>query len=67
MKLVVLVLLLAIIVSLGSGLFFLRKDNQGSPRLLNALKVRVALSATLVAVLVAAYFMGWIAPATALP
>lgn len=67
MKLIVIILLLAIIVSLGSGLFYLTRDDHGSSRLLKALKVRVALSATLVVFLVAAYFMGWIAPATALP
>ncbi len=60
MKLVVIVLLLAIIASLGSGLYYLAKDGQNSPRLLNALKVRVALSAVLVLFLVASYLMGWI-------
>jgi uncharacterized membrane protein len=59
MKLIVLILLLAIVVSLGYGLVFLSKDNRGSKRLLNALRVRVALSAILVAFLVLSYFMGW--------
>jgi hypothetical protein len=67
MKLLVLVLLLAIVASLGSGLFFLGKDNQGSPRVLKALTIRVALSVTLVAVLVTAYFLGWVQPATVVP
>ncbi len=67
MKLVVLLLLFAIIVSLGSGLFYLSKDDKGSRRLLNSLRVRVVLSATLVALLVTGYFMGWIAPPTAPP
>ena len=62
MKLIVLVLLLAIVASLGSGLFYLSKDNQGSPRVLKALKIRVALSITLVMFLLAAYFLGWLAP-----
>lgn len=60
MKLVVIVLLLAIVASLGSGLYFLARDDQDSTRLLNALKVRVALSAVLVLFLVVSYFMGWI-------
>lgn len=59
MKLIVLILLLAITVSLGYGLFFLSKDNQSSTRLLTALKLRVALSAVLIAFLVLSYFMGW--------
>lgn len=62
MKIFVIVMLLAIIASLGSGLFFLSKDDQGSPRVLNALKIRVALSALLVIALVVAYFAGWIGP-----
>jgi hypothetical protein len=59
MKLIVLILFLAIVVSLAYGLVFLSKDNRGSKRLLNALRVRVALSAILVAFLVLSYFMGW--------
>jgi len=62
MKIVVLILLLAIVTSLGSGLFYLAKDDQGSPRVLKALKIRVALSATLIVFLLLAYFMGWIQP-----
>jgi len=61
-KIIVILLLLGIVLSLGSGLFFLTRDNQGSPRLLNALRIRVALSITLVAFLLTAYFAGWIAP-----
>lgn len=60
MKLVVIVLLLAIIASLGSGLYFLARDDQNSPRLLTALKIRVALSAVLILFLIVSYFMGWI-------
>ena len=67
MKILVLILLLAIIASLGSGLFFLGKDNQGSPRVLKALTIRVALSVSLVAILVTAYFLGWIQPSTVVP
>jgi len=59
-KIVVFVLLLAIVASLGSGLFFLAKDDQNSTRLLSALKLRVALSAVLILFLVVSYFMGWI-------
>ena len=62
MKLVVLLILLAIIVSLGSGLFFLSRDTQGSVRMLKALKIRVALSAALIGLLIVAYFLGWITP-----
>lgn len=59
MKLVVIVLLLAIVASLGSGLFYLAKDDKNSPRVLNALKLRVALSAILILFLLLSYYMGW--------
>lgn len=60
MKAIVLILLAAIVVSLGSGLFFLSKDNQDSRRVLNALKVRVALSLVLILFLVSSFYFGWI-------
>ncbi len=59
MKYVVYILLAAIVASLMSGLFYLRKDGGDSEKLLKALKVRVALSAVLVGFLVLGYFMGW--------
>jgi hypothetical protein len=62
MKLIILAMLIAVIAALGSGLFYLSKDGQGSPRMLNALKIRVALSALLILMLVLAYFMGWTGP-----
>jgi len=62
MKLVILLLLLAIVSSLASGLWFLAKDDQGSTRLLTALKFRVGLSALLIGFLVFGYLQGWISP-----
>jgi len=64
MKLVVILLLAAVVVSLFSGLFFLVKDKDAtdSTRLLTSLKIRVALSLTLIVVLVVSYFAGWITP-----
>ena len=60
MKLVVFVLLAAIIISLGSGLYYLSRDDSDSRKVLKALKIRVVLSAVLILFLVASYFMGWI-------
>jgi hypothetical protein len=62
MKLVVFVLLAAVVASLASGLFFLAKDEKGSPRVLKALKIRVALSVFLILFLVVSYYFGWISP-----
>jgi len=62
MKAFVLLILLAILISLGSGLYYLIRDREGSPRLLKALILRVGLSAVLILFLVISYFMGWISP-----
>jgi hypothetical protein len=59
-KAIVFILLAAIVVSLGSGLFFLTRDKQDSTRMLKALKVRVALSIVLLAFLLSAFYFGWI-------
>jgi len=61
-KFIVFALLAAVVASLGSGLYFLARDDKGSPRMLRALKIRVALSAALVLFLVASYYLGWIRP-----
>lgn len=62
MKAIVLILFAAIIISLGSGLFFLTKDDQNSPRVLKALKIRIGLSIALILFLAIAYALGWIRP-----
>jgi hypothetical protein len=60
MKYVVYCLLAAILISLFSGLFFLSRDNADSAKVLRALKIRVALSVTLVLFLLLSYVAGWI-------
>ncbi len=62
MKVIILILLAAVVVSLFSGLFFLVRDRDSpeSTRMLTSLKIRVVLSITLVVFLVAAYLLGWI-------
>ena len=62
MKYVVYALLAAILISLGSGLFYLSRDDADSMKVLRALKIRVALSAVLILFLVASYFLGFIQP-----
>ena len=62
MKLIVILILVAILASLGSGLYYLSKDGQGSPRVLKALKIRVALSIALIVFLLVSYGIGWISP-----
>jgi len=62
MKLTLIIILLAVLFSLGSGLWFLAKDDQGSTRVLRALKIRVLLSAILIGFLLFGYYQGWIFP-----
>lgn len=62
MKIIVIAGLVAVIVSLFSALYYLYHDKGQGTRMVKMLAVRVALSASLVAFLVIAYSMGWIAP-----
>jgi hypothetical protein len=62
MKFLVILMLLAIVASLGSGLFFLVKDGGGSKRMVKALTVRVTLSVVLILLLFIAWAAGLIQP-----
>ncbi len=64
MKLLVIVVLLGILASLGSGLFYLVKDGDDQRRVLRALTLRVALSVLLFLVLMGAWLGGFIQPNT---
>lgn len=60
MKLVVIILLVAIVGSLGSALFYLVRDKGGSDRTVKSLTIRVGLSLTLFLLLMAGYYFGFI-------
>lgn len=62
LKLLIVILLLAVLASLFSGLFFVQRDQGRSTRTVRALTVRVALSLLLFAVLVIAFHLGWLVP-----
>ena len=59
-KIVVILFLLAIFASLGSALFTLFRDRDGSTRTVRALTIRISLSIGLFALLMASYYFGWI-------
>jgi hypothetical protein len=61
-KLLIVAVLIAIVASLGSGLFHLVKDDGQSKRMVNALTVRVALSVALFVLLFIAWRTGLITP-----
>lgn len=62
MKLLVILVLLGILASLGSGLVFLVKDKDDSRRVLRALTLRIALSVLLFLLIIGAWFFGLIEP-----
>ncbi len=64
MKLFVILVLLGIVYSLGSALFFLMKDKDNERRVLRARTIRVGLSVLLFLLLIGAYFAGLIQPNT---
>jgi hypothetical protein len=60
MKIVIVVLLVLILASLGSGLFYLMKDKGKTDRTVKALTLRVALSVSLFLLLMLGYWFGLI-------
>lgn len=58
LKFLIIVLMLAVLVSLFSGLFFLIKDGGKTNRVLNSLALRVALSVMLLAVILISVWQG---------
>ncbi|HHH45237.1 MAG TPA: twin transmembrane helix small protein [Gammaproteobacteria bacterium] len=61
-KVLIVITLLAIVVSLGSGMLFLVKDKGQGNRTVRALTVRIALSVSLFALLMLGIFTGHIKP-----
>ncbi len=59
MRYVVIAVLLLIVASLGSAIFFMMRDRGGSKRMVTALAIRVGLSVALFLFLMAGYFFGW--------
>jgi len=61
LKLLIVILLFAVIISLFSGLFFLVKDQGQTKRTVNALTVRVTLSVLLLGLITYALLSGQLA------
>lgn len=57
---IILALLAAIVVTLGASMVFLIRDDSSRRRTLTALKLRVALSLTLITVFIVSFAMGWL-------
>lgn len=62
MKILVIIILMAIVFSLGSAIVFLVTDRGQSKRTVKALTLRIGLSVALFALLLLAYWAGLIEP-----
>jgi hypothetical protein len=60
MRILIVVLLLAVIASLFSGLYFVYKDKGGTNRAVISLTIRIALSILVFLILVVSYLFGWV-------
>lgn len=60
MRIVIVVLLIAVLASLFSGLYFVYKDKGVGNRAVTALTIRIALSVLVFVILIASYYFGWI-------
>jgi hypothetical protein len=61
-RIVIIVLMAAIVLTLGASMVFLVRDNSSRRRTLGALKLRVALSIALIVVFIVSVSMGWLQP-----
>jgi len=59
-RIIVIATLVLIVASLGSALYYLYHDRSQGKRMVRALAIRVALSASLLIFLVVSYKLGWI-------
>jgi hypothetical protein len=62
MKFIPAFILVAILASLGSALYFMIKDGSRTRRTVQALTVRISLSVALFMFLMFGYWMGWFVP-----
>ena len=65
-KIIVIVFLIAMVVSLFSGLYFLAKDGNDSKRTLRALTWRISIWVVLFALLGIGVYGGWLTPSNSL-
>lgn len=66
-KIIIVVMLIAIVLTLLISVVFLIRDPSSKRRALMGLKIRVALSVSLLIFILFSYFMGWIHPHGLMP
>jgi hypothetical protein len=62
MRILIILLVIAVLASLFSGLFFLYKDKSGGNRMVISLTIRIALSILIFVILMVSYYLGYIQP-----
>ena len=62
MRIVVILLLLVVVGSLFSGLYFVYRDKGTTNRAVISLTIRIAVSLLVFGILMASYYFGWIGP-----
>ena len=62
MRIIIVLALAGILVSLGSALVYLIRDQGTTNRTVNALTIRVGISVALFLFILFSYWMGWIEP-----
>ena len=60
MRILIIILLIAVLASLFSGLYFVYKDKGSTNRAVISLTIRIALSITVFLILLGSYWFGWI-------
>ncbi len=60
MRILIVILLIAVVASLFTGLYFVYKDKSGGNRAVIALTIRIALSVLVFVILIGSYYFGWI-------
>jgi uncharacterized membrane protein len=61
-RLIIIAVFIAILASLFSGMYFMLHDKSASTRNVKSLSIRIGLSLALFALLIVAYYLGWIHP-----
>ncbi len=61
-KTLIIINLIAVLVSLAFGGFFLSKDDDSKSRLATVLTIRISLSILLFVLLIVGYFLGYLSP-----
>ena len=62
MRIVIIFLLIVVLASLFSGLYFVYRDKGNTNRAVIALTIRIAVSLVAFGLLMASYYFGWIGP-----